>query len=180
MTFLFSCAEILPFLNSDFERVGITINSAELYKWKNHRDHDHHVKRVEKVLDKEWRTDLTDAQTADLRDRDVLNNYIASLTGKLLPWWRPVSEGHVEANWSTGCNEETVSSFAAWVILVAPQSTLDFFAHHGINEIGREVNNNFDKYTNADRFLHHHDPNANLYASLKAFRQRNMPVIEAN
>lgn len=151
-----------------------------MYKWKNHRDHsDHHVKRVEKVLDSEWKTDLSDTQVTDLRDRDVLNNYINSLVGKLLPWWRPVSEGHVEANWSTGCNEDALTAFAAWVILIAPQETLNFFAHHDIADIGREVNNNFDKYTNGDRFLHSHDPNLNLCQSLKTFRVRDMPVIEA-
>jgi hypothetical protein len=165
--------------HSDFSRTGIKINAVELYKWINHRDHEQHIKRVEKVLDQQWTTDLTEEQTRDLRDRDVMNNYISGLVCKLLPWWRPVSEGHVEAQWSTGCNEEALQGFAAWIVLVALPKDLDFFASSNLSDIGREVNNSFDRYTNSDRHLHNYDPKSNLWKSLEAFRTRSLPAIVA-
>ncbi len=89
-----------------------------------------------------------------------------------------MSEGHVEAQWSTGVDEDVLASFCAWLLLSATQETLDFFAHEDLPTIGREVNDNFEKYTNSQRFLHGFDVQARLWQSLITFRGRSLPAIE--
>lgn len=136
------------------------------------------MKHTEKLLDREWHTTLSEQQTRDVRDRDAMFAYIDSLKAKLLPWWRPVSEGHVEASWLTGVDEENAQFFAAWLVVVAPQHTLDFFAHSNLTDVGREVQEHPEKYTTPERFLQRFDAKANLWFALEGFRSRSLPAIE--